>query len=250
MRPLILLLAALVSSAASAQIVNVQAKFAEKPDAGLHGVLSLALDWRTGNTNYLAFKAGLAGSFSTENHALLGVAQGEFGVAKDLSKAFEHLRYRYLASSWLVPEAFLQHEFDQFRLIQLRALGGAGARFNLENTDTLGLSIGLAVMVDYEVIQDQDPTVSPRLSSYVVGRVELMENISLAQTVYFQPRLDRPSGLKVLSQSQLSVSANDHLSISVSVVVAYDTAPPEDTNGDPLVEALDTQVKTALAIKF
>lgn len=267
MRLSIVLLTVLVSSAASAQIVNVQAKFADKPDPGLHGVLSLALDWRTGVRDYLSFKGGLAGSLAGEEHVLLAIAAAEYGVSRGdttLSKAFEHLRYRYLASDWLVPEAFIQHEFDEFRLIALRALGGVGARLKLEDTEGRGLSIGVMVMVDYETIAWDDPdpsdpdqttpmtdtTVVPRLSTYVVGRIELLEGFTVSETVYVQPRLDAFGDLKLLSQSQLTVTANDYVSISMSVVVAYDTAPPEDTRGNRLVKRQSTQVKTALAFTF
>lgn len=242
------LLGALTALPARAQIVNVQAKFSDAPQPGLSGVAEASADWRTGNTEVLVLKAGLTGVYYHAPHLLLAMAKAEYGTTGDtpfLSRTFEHVRYRVEALEWVAGEVFVQHEYDAFRRLQLRALLGVGVRLQILDEKEAGLALGIAVMVEHEEITDGGPPATdPRASTYALGRLRLAERVVLTETLYYQPKLTGFTDLRLLNQSALVVEATKSFSISFGLNLSWDTAPPEG------VEPLDTQLKTALAFRF
>jgi Protein of unknown function, DUF481 len=251
---LVLMLALLTSREAAAQIVNVQALFDETTaPQGLSGGAEVSLDWRTGSTDLLVARGVLTGQWRSENHTVLGVARGEYGFANEeliVSKFLEHLRYRYRFTEWLSGETFVQHELDAFRRLRLRALVGAGPRFTLWSSESARLTVGVSAMLEYEQLRnDGEPdagarTTDVRVSSYVLGRVKVMENMSLVETLYVQPRVNRLSDLRLLNETLLVVEPNERFTLSTGIVITYDTAPPAT------VPRLDTQLRTGLGVKF
>ena len=250
---LALVLVLLVSGPAAAQIVNVQALFEEKADPGPSGAIELSGDWRTGSTALFSIRGALVGQWRAEPHTWLAVVRGEYTFANGeriVSRVLEHLRYRYRFSEWLAGESFLQHEYDEFRRLQARGLFGAGPRFSVYRTEDLGLVLGVAAMLEYEQLRhDGEPDAGARwmdlrVSSYALARVKLMENVSLVETVYAQPRVARPADIRLLNETALVVTPNAHLSLSVGFTLTYDAEPPAT------VSPLDTQVRTTLGLKL
>lgn len=250
---LAVLCALLLPAAASAQIVDVQSRFSGKAKPGLHGSLEGAVDWRTGNTEYFVVRGTASATWLTGRHLVLALALAERSTALGevtLSHAFEHLRYRFRWTGLLRPEAFVQHEIDYFRRLQLRVLVGAGMRFSIFDDEDRALAFGVAVMMEHERLRRDglpdagDSYTDPRLSTYAMGRATIWENVDLVETVYAQPRLDRPSDLKLLNETGLSLKVNDHLAAKVAFNLTWDTAPPDG------VKPLDTQVKTSLMLSW
>ncbi|HZH14195.1 MAG TPA: DUF481 domain-containing protein [Archangium sp.] len=252
--PWLLALMLLTSVEAAAQIVNVQALFDEATSPlGMSGSGELSLDWRTGSTELVVVRGAVLGQWRTEKHTLLGVVRGEYGYAQDtllVSRFLEHLRYRYRFTDWLAVETFVQHELDAFRRLRLRGLVGAGPRFTLWSTEAGSLILGAAAMLEYEQLRnDGEPDagrerLDPRLSSYVMGRVRLMENMSLVETLYVQPRLTRFSDVRVLNETLLTVEPNKRFTFSMGFVLTYDADPPAT------VSRFDTQLRSAIGVKF
>ncbi|WNG54270.1 DUF481 domain-containing protein [Archangium gephyra] len=252
--PWLLALVLLTSVEAAAQIVNVQALFDEATSPmGVSGGAELSLDWRTGSTELLVVRGAVLGQWRADKHTLLGVVRGEYGYAQDTlitSKFLEHARYRYRFTEWLAGETFLQHEVDAFRRLRLRGLVGAGPRFTLWSTEAASLILGVAGMLEYEQLRnDGEPDagqerLDPRLSSYVMGRVELMENMNLVETLYVQPRLTEWSDVRVLNETLLTVEPNERFIFSMGLVLTYDAAPPAT------VSRLDTQLRSSVGVKF
>ncbi|HEX8434517.1 DUF481 domain-containing protein [Archangium sp.] len=251
---LLLVLVLMMSPEAAAQIVNVQALFDEATSPmGVSGGAELSLDWRTGSTDLLVTRALVLGQWRTEKHTVMGVVRGEYGFANEeliVSKFLEHLRYRYRFTDWLTGETFVQHELDAFRRLRLRGLVGAGPRFMLRSTEGASLVLGAAMMLEYEQLRhDGEPdagaeALDPRLSSYVMGRVKLMENMSLVETLYVQPRLTRFSDVRLLNETLLLVEPNKRFTFSMGFVLTYDSAPPAT------VSRLDTQLRSGIGVKF
>lgn len=243
----------LISRGAAAQIVNVQALFEEKADPGPSGSVELSADWRTGSTALFSIRGALVGQWRAEPHTWLAVVRGEYTFVNGeriVSRVLEHLRYRYRFSEWLAAESFLQHEFDEFRRLQARGLLGAGPHFTLKGTEDLGLVLGVAAMLEYEQLRhDGEPDAGRRwtdlrVSSYALVRVKLMENVSLLETVYAQPRVARPSDIRLLNETALAVTPNAYLTLSLGFTLSYDAAPPAT------VSPLDTQLRTTLGLKL
>jgi len=253
-RLLVLVLGVLTSREAAAQIVNVQALFDEATaPPGLAGAVEASLDWRTGSTELLVARGMLLGQWHAERHTVLGVARGEYGFAGEkliVSRILEHLRYRYRFLDWLSGETYVQHEYDAFRRLQLRALVGAGPRFTPWSSDTARLVLGVTMMLEHEQLRrDGEPDAGTRatdlrLSSYVLARVKLMENMSLVETLYVQPRLTGFSDVRLLNETLLAVEPNKRFTFTTGFLLTYDTAPPAT------VSRLDTQLRTGIAVKF
>ncbi len=249
-----LLLVLLGSREASAQIVNVQALFDEATSPlGVSGGAEVSLDWRTGSTSLLVVRGLVLGQWRSEKHTVQGVVRGEYGYAQDdliVGKVLEHVRYRYRFTDWMRAEIFAQHELDAFRRLRLRALVGAGPRFTLWRAEQGSLLFGVAAMGEYEQLRNDalpdagTETLDPRLSSYALGRMKLLENLSLVETLYVQPRLTRFSDVRVLNETALVVDVNEHFSFSTGLVLTYDSAPPAT------VPRFDTQLRSALGVKF
>lgn len=253
-RLLLLTLVLLTSRVAMAQIVNVQALFDEATSPlGVSGGAELSMDWRTGSTKLVVARGLVLGQWRTAKHTVLGVVRGEYGFAQDeliVSKFLEHLRYRYRFMDWLAGETFAQHEIDAFRRLRLRALVGAGPRFTLKSTEDASLVLGTAMMLEYEQLRHDDApdagaeTLDLRLSNYVMGRVRLMENMSLTETLYVQPRLTRFSDVRLLNETLLLVEPNKRFTFSIGFILTYDAAPPAT------VPPMDTQLRSGIGVKF
>lgn len=252
--PLLIAIACLAApAAASAQIVNVLTRFPAKQGPGLHGQVQLSVDWRTGNTRYLDLKGDLAGAWRHGRHLVLALASAEREVSSgtvDLEHTMEHLRYRYRLTDLFRPEAFVQHELDFFRRLELRLLLGAGMRFDVVRATAVHLALGLALMGEHEVLRhDTLPdagqvTNDLRLSSYVALRATVMKHVAVTETVFVQPRVDAPADFRMLSETGLTAEANQLVSLGLSFSVAYDSRPPI------AVKRVDTVLKTTLAINL
>jgi hypothetical protein len=241
------------ASGAAAQIVNVQALFDEKAEMGPAAAIELGGDWRTGSTQLFSVRGSLVGQVRSERNVWLGVIRGEYSFASGeriVSQVLEHLRYRRKLTDRVSAEVFAQHEYNEFRRLQLRALLGAGPRIVLFVNDTAGLTFGAALMLEHERNRKDGEVdagaryTDPRLSSYLLARVKLMENINLVETVYFQPRVTRPSDLRVLNETLFAVTPNPRVTVGIGFNLTYDSAPPAT------VPPLDTQLRTTVGVKL
>ncbi|WP_426756684.1 DUF481 domain-containing protein [Myxococcus sp. Y35] len=249
----VLLLAWLHAASAAAQIVNVQALFEENSAPGHSFAMDLGTDWRTGSTDLFSVRGSLLGQWRTERHTWLGVIRGEYAFAADetiVSKTLEHLRYRYHVTERRSWEVFLQHEYDEFRRIQFRALLGAGPRVKVLTEKKATLVAGVALMLEHERIRrDTEPDAGqfrtdPRLSSYVLGRLEFMENVFLVETLYAQPRVTNPADIRLLNDTIFEVKPNERLTVGIGFNLTFDNSPPLG------VPKLDTQLRTTVGIRL
>lgn len=261
------------SAPAAAQIVNVQSLLADEPPEGLSGSITASADWRTGNTNLLALAAAPLVRFRSGDHVALATWRGELRQNKSapdadfttiVKKSFAHVRYRYRVRPRVVAEAFGQHVFDEFRRLRLRVVAGAGPKFDVVATGPLRLSVAVAYMIEIEELNDGyiDPDNDPpsasgihhRASSYVVASYHLDDRVTIANTMYAQPRLDDPSDIRMLDDLALVVKLGDSVAITTALSLSYDSHPPTDdpTDPDPVsaVEAFDSALSSSLTVSF
>jgi putative salt-induced outer membrane protein YdiY len=249
----VLLFAWLYAASAAAQIVNVQALFGEKAPPGPSAAVDLGADWRTGSTSLFTVRGALLGQWRTETHTWLAAIRGEYAFASGeriVSKVLEHVRYRYRFTERLSGEAFAQHEYDEFRRLQFRALLGAGPRLTLLSHEDATLVFGVAVMLEHERLRKDgevdagNRATDPRLSSYLLARVKLMENIHLVETFYAQPRLTGPSDIRLLNDTIFEVTPNERVTVGIGFNLTFDSAPPAT------VSRLDTQLRTSVGLRL
>lgn len=237
----------------AARIVNVQPAASRGGTDGLSGEVSGSLRWTTGNTEVTEL-IGTAGVLWIDGANRIYFA-GRSNYSLDdgeafINQTFEHLRYRRRFQSWLSGESFVQHEYDEFRRLSLRALLGVGPRFDLPVPPELELAFGTAPMLEYERYttgpesDSGEELLHVRWSNYVYASVALDKAISATHTTYLQPRFDDFSDYRLLSETSLAVQGNAWLGVKLSFVLAYDSRPPDE------VEKRDTALTTALVFRI
>jgi hypothetical protein len=241
---------------AHAGIVNVQSALATEAEEGLSGAVTGAVDWRTGNRTRLLFSLAPVARYRTGKHLLIGLASADYFRDSDDLKIFEHLRYRYQLSERWIGEVFGQHEFNEKRLLLLRALVGFGPRYQIADCGPWQAGAGVAYMAEYEVLDEKEelgpipeqesPLFNHRLSSYLTASYALDDRVQLAQTVYAQPRIDDFADFRLLSESVLVFKVSKRVSFKSSLSLSYDSRTPE--YGD--LEALDSVLQSALTVQF
>jgi hypothetical protein len=249
----VILLSLGVLAEARAGIVNVQSSLATEAEEGLSGSIEGSLDWRTGNVSGVWMKLAPAARFRSGAHLFVALGNAEFnrtgGIQFD-RRLFEHLRYRYTMNRRITGEVFAQHELNERRRLLLRALTGAGPRFQLVDTGGFRVGLGVAYMIEYEALNaqseiDADETVlNHRVSSYLTGSYEIDKNLLLVGTFYGQPRITDVADIRLLLEAQVVVKVTDRLSFKNSFSMYYDREPPDT------VEPLDTRVQSAVSYSF
>lgn len=243
-------------SPAHAGIVNVQSALATEPKQGFSGGITGAVDWRTGNRTRALFSLAPVARYRTGRHLLIGFASGDYLRDTDDLKIFEHVRYRYEFTDRWIGEVFGQHEFNEKRLLLLRALVGFGPRYQLVDRKSVQVGVGVAYMAEYEVLKEEEefgpvpefesPLFNHRLSSYVTGSYEVDDRVQLAQTLYAQPLITNVADIRLLSESALTFRLTKRLSFRTSLVLSYDNRPPEYGN----IKALDSVLKSAMTFDY
>ncbi len=255
MRWVIALLILLVATEARAQIVNVQGQLAKAPETDkVIGQVEGKLDWREGNNPI--FQIGGVGSILMRRGKLLSLvlAKGEYGRSQgvDLSKkSFEHLRFRYTLDCRWKWEAFLQHEFDRFRRLSVRAIAGTGPAFQLVNDKQFALLAGAAYIFEIEQLDERpgtsdagESTIFHRASFYLTGVEKIGKQVSIVQTVYAQPRLGDPGDVRLLGEFSVTTQLSKRIALTDSFTVAYDRTPPDT------IKKFDTTLTLGVLVSF
>ena len=231
---------------AHAKITNVQALAGKPVEDGLSGRLDVAGNIRAGNVQLALATVGATLFHRAGDHVVLFSGKGAYGLKGTpgtwsdepfRERLFEHLRYRMtLTEAWSV-EGFVQHEYDRWRRLKLRALTGAGGRFDHKAGDRGHIAIGLAYMVQWEQLLDAKPIdlqgvyIEHRLSSYITGSLKLGDRAAVTLTCYAQPNIMKLEDIRGLFESSLNFSLTDRLGLRLTGWWAWDTAPPSTVRG-------------------
>lgn len=240
---------------ADAQIVNVQGQLAKPPEEdGVHGQIEAKADWREGNIKLLDV-SGTATLIVKRGPLLaLALARGGYGRAGENvfnRRTLEHVRLRYTLDCRWRWEVFGQHEYDRFRRLFTRVLAGTGPALQVLSTSKAGLLAGATYMFELEQLDQRmgaadagDRTVFHRGSFYLTGTQNFGENVSVAETIYVQPRLDDPGDVRVLVELSVTSKLTKRLALGNALIYAYDRRPPD------LVNTYDSQLRVSLILQL
>lgn len=237
---LVCLAAAVMPTQAAAQIVNVQSLVGRAVEQGWTGNAAVAGDWLAGNVRMRAGSLAATQYWRSGPWLALLTVSGAYGIKGSAAgwqetpfqqKIFEHLRTRLkLGRSWSA-ELFVQHEYDRWRRLELRALVGGGMRWDSQPADGLALAAGVAVMGQAEQLlspkagDPQGLDYELRLSSYLSGAWELSKSAALMLTVYGQPRPLDLSDWRGLLDAGIQVAATPRWSLKLQHTLALDSRP-------------------------
>jgi len=234
-------------------------------DGGFSGHIDASVAIRSGNTNLIQVGSGFRVQYTTF-HAQTSTAApketkdvafivanqsyGEKAEEKFINKGFTHVRWTRMWLPWLGSEIFGQAEFNEFIRLELRALGGIGARVTAVNEKQVQLVAGTGYMLEYELLDEDATTDDPasllhRWTSYVVLRANLwQESLRWLSTVYVQPQLEDFSDYRILADGELMVKVTDTFGLGIAANLRYDSQPPLD------VEPLDISVTNKIRLSF
>jgi hypothetical protein len=240
---------------ARAQIVNVQGALAQAPvEDGVSGQAELKVTWREGNNSLVDVGGSGAVLVRRDKVLWLALARGQYGKSRGLTltkKTFEHARVRIELDRRWRWEAFGQHEYDQFRRLSYRALVGTGPAYQIVDREAISVLGGAAYLLERERINERPGTddagqsaTAHRASLYLTGRESLGAGVAIVQTIYAQPRIDRPSDVRLLGELSVVSKLTERIALKDSLTAAYDRTPPDG------VERYDTALEVALLVSF
>lgn len=235
-----ILLAFSWTGVAAAQIINVQPSLVVVEDNGLSGEVGAEGSWKTGTSEFLRVSGNLATRYRHDRHHLYLMASGRYFSAGNDSfdkQIAEHARYRFDITEWLSPEIYAQHEYNEFRRLIVRLLGGVGPRFTPFTSDIFYIALGTSYMIEYEQLDDakddagiplidaSESELNHRWSNYVSWNLVIEKRLQFSNTNYYQPRFDDFKDFRVLSEISFAVQIVGTLSLKISSSIAYDSRP-------------------------
>lgn len=231
---------------AGGQIVNVQNLAGKAVKDGLTGNVGLNFNLRAGNVQFLLTGASFTTFYKFSDNVLLLTAKGDYGLKGAAGewnedpfreRVFEHLRYRRAINNRWGIEAFVQHEYDRWRRLKLRALVGGGPRLEMPVSKDTHAAVAVAYMWQgEELLKPKDGDINGfyaehRLSAYITGGTKLNKHVTLSGTAYFQPNIADLNDVRGLLDGGLTIALTKKLGLKVTYVIALDSRPPETVRG-------------------
>ncbi len=218
----------------SAQIVNIEDKRQGYDTLGYFGQLTGNFNWVRNTSNIITIN-GLARLDVLQPHtrwlvlgqsSLIRSTSGRF-----INDRFTHLRYGRKLRPWLTVEAFGQLQFNELLEIKLRGLLGVGPRLRLAEEERLEAYLGVLYMYEYDdlgVEEEKRFYRDHRLSSYLSFKIKLTEQLTLANSTYYQPILFDFTFPRVSTVTDLSVAISGKFSIISRFSLLHDDRQNRD----------------------
>jgi hypothetical protein len=230
--------------------VNVEPVRDRLNETGRTLELRANLTGKTGNTEQLAFGAGgLLGIRSARNlfYVTASADYSRIDHAANVAKAFGHGRYNRELLGWLWWEAFGQTETDRFRRVAVRQLLGTGPRFIAMQTPELALFYGATYMLELTersnaVASDRRRRIAHRFNNYATLNVRPHPQISLSETLYYQPRFDSWADYWLLSVFAARFEVTQTLSTLIDFTLHRESVVPVG------VERTDTSLISSITL--
>lgn len=233
--------------------VNIESLRKELDQPGFSGAVNANLSMQTGSVDLQELSGNAQVNYSQPKYYFLLIGEESLGW-KDGEKfsnaGLAHLRFVHKSTPVFNPEVFIQANYSRERKLLERYLSGVGMRINLLKSKSQFLSVGVAMMVEYEKLNElnlagENKVVDAwRGSSYLSYAVDLKDDLRFSTVTYYQPRPDFFSDYRVLSNSLLSFTLVDPVVINVSFNLLYDSEPPTG------IKNLDTRTKIGFGVRF
>ncbi len=150
-----------------------------------------------------------------------------------INNAQGHLRFIRQHGPRVSFEVFAQYQFNEFIRLEDRFLAGGGGRFALVQAERTEVFVGAGYMLEQETLDlppalpDARSSEHHRSTNYLTVRYNSEdERLRLVQTLYAQPRLDRPRDFRLLSETSFEIQLFRQLALAISLNVAHDSEPP------------------------
>lgn len=148
---------------------------------------------------------------------------------RPINDGFQHFRYSYLLTDRIIPETFVQGQYNHNTKIGARYIFGVGALFKIYNkdTDSMQLHVGVHFMPEYERELLGQINRHRRLNTMVSWGYTFKNKLTLNMVSYFQPDLLVLSDFRLLGNIAVEMPITQRLTYRSSFGFVFDTNPPE-----------------------
>jgi len=225
----------IVNSASA--IVNLDNLHLGEKESGFNGDVSLGVSGESGHSERFQAKSAANAQWNLQNlqyYLSFNYAYGESAGIEDQNKGFLHARRIKNISDRLAWEVFSQVEHNKFARLNFRGLLGGGTRYgpvnkNKKHTTFLGAGgfFSREDLTNSSVTTDNGVDDIWRANIYLLERISFENDVSLFETLYFQPSLSAPDDFRVLNILGVKTKLSKQFSLSFSLEVTHDSEPPQ-----------------------
>lgn len=230
-------------------IVNIDKIDLSDNDRAYQGDVSLDVSGASGNTDTQS--TALGGRIQWNNQStqfiVLKYDYAKSSGIKNTDKTFFHYRYINNTKDISTWESFFQVQDDEFKLLKLRTLVGAGYRVKLFTDNKNSQSrIGVGLFYSREEQEDALLTIDElvRANIYFTYHLKVNKTVSFLSTTYYQPDIESFTDYRALEQLSFEFNLSKDFLYFVSIDVAYDNKP---VNG---LEKDDINYKSGITYRF
>lgn len=242
---IVFIAAAIAPLTAAAQIVNIQPLLGPEDRPGFSAELKGGLSLYAGNVDLFTGNATLLMRYQLGRHRIISTTDGALAIKDDaqyINKLFSHLRHQIFFFDWFAWETWVQGAENRFTRLSLRLLTGTGPRFDIVRNENVRFAMGIHYMFEFEQITADSASpgedleeLNHRSNTYLTLTWNIVEGLSIQETVYVQPKLTNPfADYRVSNEIQLIAKVTEHFGLGTSFQLRYDHAAPAN------VRALDT----------
>lgn len=149
--------------------------------------------------------------------------------SRPINDGFQHFRYSYLLTERIIPEAFVQGQYNHNTKIAARYIIGIGGLFKIYNTETdsMQLHVGAHYMPEYERELLGKVNRHRRLNFMVSYGYTFKNKLTMNLVSYLQPDARNLSDFRFTGNISLELPITEHLTYRSSFGFVFDTYPPE-----------------------
>jgi len=235
-------------------IVNMDSLHLNSNNNGISGSFNLNSSGAYGNSEQFLIESS-ADFYYKQSQSLqyvtLSYSYGESFSKENQNKSYLHLRHINNVESSTTWEIFTQIEQNKFSRLNFRGLVGAGYRWSfLKNSTHSSSIIGVGGYYSKEYlthssnIEEERSLELFRGNFYWIFRTNILENITLFNTTYYQPNLENPDDYRILEIAGVKIPLSKKLSLNLYGEGTFDSKPPVN------VKKGDLSYKTGIEYKF
>ncbi len=240
-------------------ISNIENERPNPPDPGWSGSVKIGLNGKTGNQEERSHEGAAKIVYRVNDDIFIAIAERDYGSTRDVKttdREFLHGRWVHLLNYDWAVEGFGQWETDEFDNLNSRVLVGGGGRYSVaQKRDVYSFAIGLGAFHETEkqnLVTYQETHELWRMNSYYTYRYQINDNVTFANTTYYQPNLSDFNDFRVLFDAGLSVKLLTHLQLQVSYRLTHDSEPAQNLFVEPPINnhKTNTEYTTSLVYNF
>jgi len=230
-------------------IVNIEKINIEQDDKPFQGEIGLDFSGASGNSDTQAISLASRMQWNNDSTQFV-VIKYDYAKSSDVlsaDKTFFHYRNIFSSAGQRSPELYFQLQNDEFKLLKIRSLLGAGYRFKLNsNSSDSSSRLGAGVFYSQEEYNDIKNSIEEvaRLNLYYTYQLKINNTTHFVSTTYYQPDIENTSDYRALEQASLEFNLSEDLLYYLTVDISYDNHPVDNIEKD------DTSYKSGIKYRF